>query len=53
MKGETPFHFGLTPGLVGVYQANFRVPANVPSGSNDLVLAAGTASSPVAKVSVQ
>ena len=44
---------GLAPGLVGVYQANFRVPANVPSGLNDLVLTAGTASSPVARVSVQ
>jgi uncharacterized protein (TIGR03437 family) len=29
---------GLTPGLVGLYQANFQVPANAPDGDLTLVL---------------
>ncbi|HEV3197194.1 MAG TPA: PQQ-dependent sugar dehydrogenase [Bryobacteraceae bacterium] len=44
---------GLAPGLVGVYQVNFRVPANAPSGSGDLVVTAGAASSPTVKAPVQ
>ena len=44
---------GLAPGLVGVYQVNFRVPANAPGGSGDLVVTAGAASSPTVKVPVQ
>ena len=32
---------GLAPGFVGVYQVNFRVPANAPRGSQDMVLTAG------------
>jgi uncharacterized protein (TIGR03437 family) len=30
----TPFYVGLTPGLVGLYQINFTVPAEAPRGSN-------------------
>jgi uncharacterized protein (TIGR03437 family) len=37
---------GLAPGLAGVYQVNFRVPPGVPPGSRDLVLIAGSVSSP-------
>lgn len=44
---------GLAPGLVGVYQVNFRVPANVPSGSQTLVLMADAISSPETRVSVR
>ncbi len=44
---------GLAPGFVGVYQVNFRVPDNTPRGSQDLVLTAGTESSPAVKVTVQ
>ena len=44
---------GLAPGFVGVYQINFRVPANTPRGSQDLVLTAAAASSPAVKVAVQ
>ena len=44
---------GLAPGLVGVYQVNFRVPANTPRGSQDIVLAIGTSNSPAVKVTVQ
>ena len=41
------------PGLVGVYQVNFRVPPNAPAGSPDLVLTIGGASSPVVKALIQ
>ena len=44
---------GLAPGFVGVYQVNFRVPANAPPGSQDVVLTAGPASSPAVKVAVR
>jgi uncharacterized protein (TIGR03437 family) len=44
---------GLAPGLVGVYQVNFRVPANVPNGSQELALTAGGTSSPAARVFVR
>ncbi len=46
-------YVGLAPGFVGVYQANFRVPANAPSGLQHLVIALGDASSPAVKVPVQ
>jgi uncharacterized protein (TIGR03437 family) len=45
-------YFGLAPTLVGVYQVNFLVPQNAPSGLQSLVLTAGPAA-PVVKVSVQ
>jgi len=43
---------GLAPGLVGVYQVNFRVPANAPSGSDDVVVSAGSVASPTVKAPV-
>ncbi len=45
-------YFGLAPTLVGVYQVNFLVPQNAPSGLQSLVLTAGPVA-PVVKVSVQ
>jgi uncharacterized protein (TIGR03437 family) len=44
---------GLAPGLAGIYQVNFLVPANAASGMQDLVIATQGASSPVVKVPVQ
>ncbi len=52
MQCDVPFA-GLAPGFVGVYQVNFRVPANVPSGSQDLVVSSDTAASPTVKAPVQ
>ena len=44
---------GLAPGLVGVYQVNFRIPAAVAAGPQDLVITAADAASPAAKVAVE
>ena len=41
---------GLAPGFVGVYQVNFRAPANAVSGFQDLVVSAGGSSSAPIKV---
>jgi uncharacterized protein (TIGR03437 family) len=38
---------------VGVYQVNFRVPANAPTGPADLIVTAGSTSGPTVKVPVQ
>lgn len=38
---------GLTPGFVGLYQVNLRVPAGAGTGSRNLVLRSGAATSPV------
>lgn len=43
---------GLAPGLVGVYQVNFRVPAGV-SGPADLVVSAGGVDSAAVRFPVQ
>ena len=43
---------GLAPNFAGVYQVNFRAPANTPSGLRDLIVSAGDASSPAIKVQV-
>jgi uncharacterized protein (TIGR03437 family) len=43
---------GLAPGLAGVYQVNFRAPANLPAGSHDLILTVAGVSSPPVKVPV-
>ena len=43
---------GLAPALVGVYQVNFRVPPNVPSGTQDLALSADGSMSPALTVPV-
>jgi uncharacterized protein (TIGR03437 family) len=44
---------GLAPGLVGVYQVNFRVPQGVASGSQDLVLTANGVAGPTVKIPVE
>jgi uncharacterized protein (TIGR03437 family) len=44
---------GLAPDLVAVYQVNFRVTEAVASGSRDLIVSAGGASSPPTKVVVE
>ena len=49
---DVPFA-GLAPGFAGVYQVNFQVPANTPSGSQEVVITAGGVTSPVVKVPVQ
>ncbi len=41
---------GVAPGFVGVYQVNFRVPQNAPTGTQDLVLSIDGADSPGRKV---
>jgi uncharacterized protein (TIGR03437 family) len=43
---------GLAPDLVGVYQINFQVPANTPSGNQPLVISTGGYSSNTATVPV-
>jgi uncharacterized protein (TIGR03437 family) len=44
--GQYPLLFaGLTPGLVGLYQMNFQVPAGLPAGTITIVLTQGGASS--------
>jgi uncharacterized protein (TIGR03437 family) len=40
---------GLAPGFAGVYQVNFRIPANIPGGMQDLTVG----NSPAVKVSVE
>jgi uncharacterized protein (TIGR03437 family) len=44
---------GLAPGLVGVYQVNFRVPENIALGTHDVIVTAGGVSSAAARVNVQ
>jgi uncharacterized protein (TIGR03437 family) len=41
---------GAAPGFVGVYQVNFRVPQNAPTGMQDLVLSIDGTDSPGRKV---
>jgi uncharacterized protein (TIGR03437 family) len=43
---------GAAPGFVGVYQINFRLPAAVPSGLQDLVLTVDPVDSAARKVTV-
>jgi minor extracellular serine protease Vpr len=44
---------GLAPGFAGVYQVNFRVPANPPSGSQDVAISVGSATSPTVRAPVR
>jgi uncharacterized protein (TIGR03437 family) len=44
---------GLAPGLVGVYQVNFRVPPGATAAGQDLVVSVGTSSAPVVRVPVR
>ncbi len=41
---------GAAPGFVGVYQLNFRIPAAVPAGTQDLVLTVDQLDAPGRKV---
>ena len=43
---------GLAPNFAGVYQLTFRVPANAPSGMQELVVTAGGAASPAVTLPV-
>ncbi len=47
------FFSGLSPGSVGLYQINFRVPADVPSGAADVVVIISGASSLPVQMSVR
>jgi uncharacterized protein (TIGR03437 family) len=40
---------GLAPGFPGVYQVNFRVPVNAPSGLHDLLVSVGGVASAAVK----
>jgi uncharacterized protein (TIGR03437 family) len=44
---------GLSPGLVGVYEVRFRVPANAPSGSQNLILSADIVTGPTVRAPVR
>jgi uncharacterized protein (TIGR03437 family) len=44
---------GLAPGLVGVYQVNFRVAAGVTSGPGEMVVRANGVNSPPVRVSIR
>ena len=46
-------YVGLAPGLVGVYQVNFRIPPSTPSGLQELVITVASASSLTVQVPVQ
>ncbi len=43
---------GVTPGLVGVVQINYEVPAGIPTGAQQVVVTVGSASSPPATLTV-
>jgi uncharacterized protein (TIGR03437 family) len=47
------FFSGLSPGSVGLYQINFRVPVDAPSGAADVVVIISGASSVPVKMSVR
>src|SRR5262249_41186101 len=44
---------GLAPGFAGLYQVDFRVPANAPSGLQDLIVTSAGIASPPSKVIVR
>ncbi|MEO8596424.1 MAG: PQQ-dependent sugar dehydrogenase [Candidatus Solibacter sp.] len=44
---------GLAPGFAGVYQVNFRVPAEAASGSQEVVVIANGVASPAVRVNVR
>ncbi len=44
---------GLAPGLVGVYQVNFRVPAGVASGAQDMTILVAGSTSPTVRAPVR
>jgi uncharacterized protein (TIGR03437 family) len=47
----TAYYFGLTSGFVGLYQANFKLPALAP-GNYPVVITAGGAAGNAAVISV-
>jgi len=49
---DVPFA-GLAPGMLGVYQVNFRVPPNALPGLQDVLLMAGAVVSPAIQAQVQ
>jgi len=44
---------GMTPGLVGLYQLNFQIPADAPDGTITVVLSQGTFASNATTLPVQ
>lgn len=48
----TPFFCGIPTGQIGLYQINIQIPANVPPGTQPLVLTIGGVSSPPVNVTV-
>jgi uncharacterized protein (TIGR03437 family) len=44
---------GLAPSFIGLYQVNFTVPSNAPSGSVDVILQVGSRTSNTANMSVE
>ncbi|HUB82965.1 MAG TPA: protease pro-enzyme activation domain-containing protein [Bryobacteraceae bacterium] len=50
---DANWFIGIPPGLVGVTQINFTVPANAPTGRQPVVVTVGTVSTPVAYITVQ
>ena len=40
------FYVGVSPSYIGLYQVNMRVPANIPSGNQPIVIQIGNAKSP-------
>ena len=51
VSAELPF-YGITPGLVGVTQINFTVPADAPVGPQAVVVTVGGAASPPVTLNV-
>ncbi len=47
------FFAGLTPGLVGLYQINFQVPENAPSGEQELIVDQSGAMSNMTTIAIQ
>jgi uncharacterized protein (TIGR03437 family) len=47
------FFAGLTPGLVGLYQINFQVPENAPSGEQELMVDQSGATSNMTTITIQ
>jgi uncharacterized protein (TIGR03437 family) len=51
-SAQIPF-VGVAPGLVGVTQINFVIPASVPAGVQPVVVTVGTASTQTAYITIQ
>jgi uncharacterized protein (TIGR03437 family) len=51
-QAATTSFIGIPPGLVGVTQINYQVPASVPTGVQPVVVTVGTASSPAVNLNV-